>query len=123
MMSFMPMKADLKSGTVLLLYFVRFPETGRVKTRLARDIGGLEAARLYERIARHNYEVLRAVRAAAAGQSPGLFEDIPWSTSSVTARTLERIRGRGLSAAEITMLDDLDTAETLPLAEEELDCG
>ncbi len=41
-----------------LILFVRRPEPGRVKTRLARDIGVVPAARVYERLLRHSLGIL-----------------------------------------------------------------
>lgn len=44
-----------------ILYFVKFPEPGRVKTRLAQSIGFEAAARLYRLLAEQNLEVLRSI--------------------------------------------------------------
>ena len=43
----------------VLLYFVKYPEPGRVKTRLARVLGNEEAARNYRELAERNLEILR----------------------------------------------------------------
>jgi rSAM/selenodomain-associated transferase 1 len=45
-----------KTNTVL--YFVKYPLPGQVKTRLARTIGPQEAARVYQELAENNYKVL-----------------------------------------------------------------
>lgn len=49
-----------------------------------------------------------------ATPSPSLFRDIPWSTDRVRSMTLERAADSGLSAAQITMLSDVDTVADLP---------
>jgi len=41
----------------VLLYFVKYPTPGKVKTRLAKTVGELEAARLYRELAERNFEV------------------------------------------------------------------
>ncbi|MEW5929993.1 MAG: TIGR04282 family arsenosugar biosynthesis glycosyltransferase [Gemmatimonadota bacterium] len=46
-----------------VLVFVRAPEAGRVKTRLAADIGGGAALRVYVRLAEHALEQARAAGA------------------------------------------------------------
>lgn len=45
---------------------------------------------------------------------PRLFEDIPWGSNMVLARSLERMRGLGISPALLQTLDDLDRPEDLP---------
>lgn len=47
----------------MLLVFVRAPEAGRVKTRLAAAIGDGAALRVYRRLAEHTMEVARALAA------------------------------------------------------------
>lgn len=42
---------------------------------------------------------------------PELFRDIPWSTSDVLARTLERVAGQELRPALLRELRDVDTIE------------
>lgn len=42
-----------------ILYFVKYPTPGRVKTRLARTIGEAQAARLYQQLAEANFSILR----------------------------------------------------------------
>ena len=44
-----------------ILYFVKYPEAGKVKTRLARDMGTEEAARLYKKATEKNLAVLAEV--------------------------------------------------------------
>lgn len=44
---------------------------------------------------------------------PGLFRDIPWSTSSVLAATLDRAAARGLGVNVLRTLGDVDTMEDL----------
>ena len=44
-----------------LLYFVKYPEPGKVKTRLASSVGFREAARLYKKLAEENLEILRSL--------------------------------------------------------------
>jgi glycosyltransferase A (GT-A) superfamily protein (DUF2064 family) len=41
-----------------ILYFVKYPEPGRVKTRLARSVGAERAAELYRMLAEMNWNVL-----------------------------------------------------------------
>jgi len=48
-------------GDKQILYFVKYPEAGKVKTRLARDMGTEEAARLYKKAAEKNLAVLAEV--------------------------------------------------------------
>jgi rSAM/selenodomain-associated transferase 1 len=47
----------------VLLVFVRAPEAGRVKTRLAAAIGGRAALRIYRRLAEHTLAEARALAA------------------------------------------------------------
>ncbi len=42
-----------------IIYFVKYPTPGKVKTRLAKTIGDQEAARLYKHLAEENFIVLR----------------------------------------------------------------
>lgn len=41
-----------------ILYFVKYPEPGKVKTRLSKDIGDIRAADLYRKVAERNLTVL-----------------------------------------------------------------
>ncbi len=47
----------MKPAKQALLIFLRYPEPGRVKSRLAADIGAAEAARVYERLTRRTLGV------------------------------------------------------------------
>ncbi len=49
------MKFDKKQA---LLYFVKYPTSGRVKTRLARTVGDQEAAKLYSDLTERNLGVI-----------------------------------------------------------------
>ena len=42
----------------LILYFVKYPEPGKVKTRLAKTIGDEAAAKCYGNLAEHNFRIL-----------------------------------------------------------------
>ena len=42
-------------GKNILLYFVKYPTPGKVKTRLAKTVGDREAARLYRELAEKNF--------------------------------------------------------------------
>jgi len=42
-----------------LLYFVKYPEPGKAKTRLAKSVGFEEAARMYRDVAESNFRQLR----------------------------------------------------------------
>lgn len=42
----------------VLLLFVRYPEAGRVKTRLAKSVGPQEAARIYQKLAETNLKAI-----------------------------------------------------------------
>lgn len=44
-----------------LLYFVKYPEPGKVKTRLAKTVGDEEAARIYRSLTEENFQVLHAL--------------------------------------------------------------
>ena len=46
----------------VLIYFVKYPEPGKVKTRLARDVGHEKAAELYRNLVETNLKVLAQVR-------------------------------------------------------------
>ncbi len=46
----------------VILYFVKFPEPGKVKTRLARTIGEEEAACIYRGLAEEIYKTLRSLK-------------------------------------------------------------
>jgi rSAM/selenodomain-associated transferase 1 len=43
-----------------ILYFVKYPTPGKVKTRLAKSIGEAQAAQLYRQLAEENFTVVRA---------------------------------------------------------------
>ncbi|HBO97658.1 MAG TPA: hypothetical protein DE315_04215 [Candidatus Omnitrophica bacterium] len=43
----------------VLLYFVKYPEAGKVKSRLAKTVGDREAARLYKELAERNFQEIR----------------------------------------------------------------
>src|SRR3990167_5805702 len=45
-----------------LLYFVKYPEPGRVKTRLAKSIGDQKAAALYQQLAESNLKEISSCR-------------------------------------------------------------
>lgn len=44
---------------------------------------------------------------------PEIFKNIDWSTQHVMAQTRERLRQSGITFAELTMLNDVDTPEDL----------
>jgi rSAM/selenodomain-associated transferase 1 len=44
----------------------------------------------------------------------GLFDNIPWSTDEVLARTLERLREAGIEPALLDTLTDVDEVDDLP---------
>jgi uncharacterized protein len=52
------------TGDALVLVFVRGPERGRVKTRLAADIGDDAALAVYQRLGRHTVDAARALGSA-----------------------------------------------------------
>ncbi len=45
----------------VLLYFVKYPTPGRVKTRLAKTVGDQEAARLYSELAERNFKAIASL--------------------------------------------------------------
>lgn len=53
------MNSDSKAAIGL---FVKYPEAGKVKTRLAKTVGKEEAARIYDELARTNFEVLKQIQ-------------------------------------------------------------
>ncbi len=191
-----------------VLIFVRAPELGRVKTRLAAEIGGPAALRVYRRLAEHAVAEARALEPRASvrihftpadagdavrawlGAGPrylpqaddnlggrmraafaeafakgfrrvviigsdlpelsaellreafarldsspvvlgpardggyyllgmremvdAVFDDVPWSTAEVLARTMEILRAAGIEPALLPMLADVDEAGDLP---------
>ena len=46
----------------ILLYFVKYPTPGKVKTRLAKTVGDHEAARLYQELAEKNLRVIESLQ-------------------------------------------------------------
>lgn len=42
----------------IILYFVKYPQPGKVKTRLAKQVGPSGAAALYQDLARTNFEMI-----------------------------------------------------------------
>lgn len=55
-----------------LLYFVKYPEPGKVKTRLAKTVGGEAAAEIYAELAQKNFS--RLLTLAPAAQTTVFFE-------------------------------------------------
>src|SRR3989338_4025803 len=45
----------------ILLYFVKYPTPGKVKTRLAKTVGEQEAAKLYSELAENNLKVIESL--------------------------------------------------------------
>lgn len=64
-----------------LLYFVKYPEPGRVKTRLAASLGAGEAARLYGELARSTLEQLGQTLAETVAITVAF--DPPWRAREV----------------------------------------
>lgn len=48
-------------GPNVLLYFVKYPTPGKVKTRLAKTVGDQEAARLYSELTGRNLDVIASL--------------------------------------------------------------
>ena len=48
-------------GPNVLLYFVKYPTPGKVKTRLAKTVGDQEAAKLYSELAEKNLKVIASL--------------------------------------------------------------
>jgi len=48
-------------GPNILLYFVKYPTPGKVKTRLAKTVGDQEAAKLYSELAEENLRVIASL--------------------------------------------------------------
>ena len=78
-----------------LAVFARAPVVGRVKTRLAQEIGAHEAVALYQRLGR---------RVVAASVGPG-YRTIVWFTPS-TARTAVRVWLEGLGVSDFRAQTD-----------------
>ncbi len=64
-----------------ILYFVKYPEPGRVKTRLAKFIGDDRAANFYKECAEENFKGLRSLM--QAGVSLHLLFDPPQAEEKV----------------------------------------
>lgn len=77
--------------------FVKAPQVGKVKTRLAAAIGARRAADLY----------LLGLKASA----PELFGHITWSTDAVFRQTMANADALGLRTAVLPELRDVDTVE------------
>lgn len=70
-------------ATKAILFFVKFPEPGKVKTRLARHVGPEEAARLYRELVEKNMQVLTSL--AAEGIQTWIAFDPPHQRQAVEA--------------------------------------
>lgn len=95
-----------------LLIFIRNPELGKVKTRLARDLGNEEALRIYRELLTHTRRVAESVPANRyLYYSDFIDEQDEWSAGQF--RKLLQPQGdlgeRMLSAFELA-LDENDTA-------------
>lgn len=64
-----------------VLYFVKYPEPGKVKTRLARTVGAERAAELYRELAERNFKLLRET--AGSGFSLQVAYDPPESEERI----------------------------------------
>ncbi|HYD96575.1 MAG TPA: TIGR04282 family arsenosugar biosynthesis glycosyltransferase [Noviherbaspirillum sp.] len=87
---------------------------------------GTDCPTLHPQVLRHAARLLRTKQAVFAPASdggyvlvglaaplPALFQDIPWSTGAVMARTRERIARLGIAAAELPLMHDVDEAQDL----------
>lgn len=68
-----------------LLYFVKYPEPGKVKTRLARSVGQERAAELYRELAEKNLKLLRE-------KMPGTVADFSIILACEPANKIEQFR-------------------------------
>jgi len=64
-----------------ILYFVKYPEPGKVKTRLAAGVGNVKAAALYKELAEKNFRTIKQtngeeVKTVVVFDSPAREEDI-----------------------------------------------
>lgn len=73
----------------ILLYFVKYPTPGKVKTRLAATVGDREAARLYQELAEKNFREIvllhqrKVCDLAVVFDPPGKIQDIKnWLSAS-----------------------------------------
>ncbi len=86
----LPAPGGIPGGALALLLFLRDPEPGRVKSRLARGIGPVAACRLYREMARQAVRTARALPAPWApvvlgtGAPPDAFTD--WLGSGLPVR-------------------------------------
>ncbi len=55
-------KRSYGMGSKVILYFVRYPQPGKVKTRLAKTVGHDEAARMYRDLALKNFNTIKDLR-------------------------------------------------------------
>ena len=60
--NFTPCAAKMPEKQKSLIYFVKYPEPGKVKTRLAKSVGFEKAARIYRDLAEANLAVLASTR-------------------------------------------------------------
>ena len=76
-------------GPNVLLYFVKYPIPGMVKTRLAKTVGDQQAAKLYRELAEENFKVIASLHQENICDSvivydpPGKIEDFKnWLSGS-----------------------------------------
>ena len=103
----------------LLIVFLRKPEIGKVKTRLAATVGPEKALDVYVGLLAHTLgstEQLRCTKQAwytGEGSVDAVFQNKTWSTDSVARETLEDLGREHKRVHMLLELIDVDTEQDL----------
>ena len=104
-----------------LLIFLRYPEPGRVKSRLAAAIGPAEAAHVYEKLTRRTLGVAALGPAVDGGfyliglnhPCPPAFLPETWGTADVFKRTEQLLANSGFRVWRLAERKDVDRLDDL----------
>ena len=106
----------------MICIFAKPPVAGQVKTRLAAAVGDLRSAELAQAFLDDTVCTDAALGPAEDGGfyllalrrcPPGLLEGLPWSAGDTCARTLARLRERGLHPELLEPWFDVDRPDDL----------